>query len=204
MFRILAIPLTLYLFLVLIVYLKQRSLLFFPSHHNSDGALTPWEHNGEIIGYSRAVTNPAAIWLMTHGNAGQASDRDYVLGCLSKDVSLYVLEYPGYGRRAGEPTLKSINSAAKEAYQILRRQFPSTPICVVGESIGTGPASVLSGQQPPPDKVVLIVPYDSLASVASEKFWFLPVRLILRDAWDNAEALRQGVSLRDFRRDGWE
>lgn len=190
MLRILAIPLALYFLLLAGVYLRQRSLLFFPSHHNPDGPLKPWINGGRTIGYCREVTNATTIWLMTHGNAGQASDRDYVLACMSTNDSLYVLEYPGYGNRPGEPALIAINKAATEAYQILRRQFPSTPICVLGESIGTGPASMLSAQRPPPDKIILIVPYDSLASVAAERFWFLPVRFILRDAWDNGKALR--------------
>ena len=36
---------------------------------------------------------------------------------------------------------------------------------------------------------MLVVPFDSLASVASRQFFFLPVRFLLRDAWDNVEAL---------------
>jgi pimeloyl-ACP methyl ester carboxylesterase len=59
----------------------------------------------------------------------------------------------------------------------------------LGESIGSGPASFLACEKVPPDKIVLIVPFDSLLSVASEKFYFLPVRLILRDAWDNIKSL---------------
>ena len=35
-----------------------------------------------------------------------------------------------------------------------------------------------------------MVPYDSLASVAAEKFRWLPVRLMLKDNWDNSEALK--------------
>ena len=36
---------------------------------------------------------------------------------------------------------------------------------------------------------MLIVPFDNLASVASEHFPFLPVGLLLRDKWDNVAAL---------------
>ena len=38
---------------------------------------------------------------------------------------------------------------------------------------------------------MLIVPIDSLASVASGRFFFLPVRPLPWDAWDNVEALRR-------------
>jgi hypothetical protein len=142
------------------------------------------------IGYCREVPNARTVWLMMHGNAGQAADRDYVLSRMSDPDSLYVLEYPGYGSREGSPCLESMNRAASEAYHILRSQNPKTPVCVLGESIGSGPACALAEERIPPDKIVLVVPFDSLASAASERFWFLPVRLMLRDAWNNVATLR--------------
>src|ERR1700677_339820 len=101
---------------------------------------------------------------MAHGNGGQAAGRDYVLRRMSKEDSLYVLEYPGYGSREGSPSLESINRAASEAYQLLRSQHPNTPVCVLGESIGSGPACALALEKIPPDKIVLVVPFDTLAS----------------------------------------
>ena len=143
-----------------------------------------------MLGCCREVSNPRTIWLMMHGNAGQAADRDYVLPHLSAKDSLYVMEYPGYGSRQGSPSAKSLNEAAVEAYRLLRGQHPDTPICVLGESVGSGPACHLADEKPPPDKIVLVVPFDSLVSVAAEHFPFLPVRLMLRDRWDNVAALK--------------
>src|SRR5262245_11696761 len=57
----------------------ERRLLFYPSHHNSDNGLDRWTHNGEVIGFSRTVESPRNVWLMLHGNAGQAADRTYAL-----------------------------------------------------------------------------------------------------------------------------
>ena len=187
--RILAIPVAVYLLLVVGVYIWQRSLLFFPTHNKVYGKLAPWSRGNQTICYCREVSNPGAVWLMLHGNAGQAADRDYVLGCLSEKDSLYVLEYPGYGLRQGSPSLNSINQAASEAYRVLRARYTNTPLCVLGESLGSGPASFLAREKIPPDKIVLVVPFDSLRSVASERFYFLPVGLILRDPWDNVESL---------------
>jgi hypothetical protein len=48
---------------------------------------------------------------------------------------------------------------------------------------------MLATSQPPPAKVVLITPFDSMVRVASEKFFFLPVWLLLLDRWDNIESL---------------
>src|SRR5262249_8912070 len=62
-------------------------------------------------------------------------------------------------------------------------------ICVVGESIGTGPACMLAKEARPPDKIVLVVPFDKLASVAAEHAPNLLVRLFLGSTWDNIDAL---------------
>ncbi len=188
--RIAAIPLALYLVLLTLVFFRQRSMLFFPTHDPRSTKLTPWLDGKRTIGYCHEVPNAHAVWLMMHGNAGQAADRDYVLSRMSDQDSLYVLEYPGFGHREGNPCLGSINLAASEAYHLLRSQNPNTPVCVLGESIGTGPACALAQEKIAPDKIVLMVPFDSLASVAAERFYFLPVRLLLRDAWNNVETLR--------------
>jgi len=187
--RIALILLLVYLGLVAIVYFSQRSLLYFPSHIASPTELTLWKNEGHVIGYCRVVPHARTLWLMMHGNAGQAADRDYVLPRMSDADSLYVLEYPGYGARGGSPTQTSINQAAIEAYQLLRRQNPHTPVCVLSESIGSGPACLLAAQNPPPDKIVLVVPFDILSSVAAGHFPWLPVRLLLHDNWDNIAAL---------------
>lgn len=185
-----AIPLALYVLLVTVVYFCQRSMLYFPAHSAHSTGLTAWSNGKRTIGYCREAPNARAVWLMTHGNAGQAADRDYVLGCMSDQDSLYVLEYPGYGLREGNPSMEAMNRAASEAYQLLRERNPNTPVCVLGESIGSGPACALAQEKIPPDKIVLVVPFDSLVSVASRRFYFLPVRLLLRDAWNNVETLR--------------
>lgn len=167
----------------------QRKLLYFPSHHGESDRLKTWRVNGQVIGFFSEVAAPEAVWLFLHGNAGQAADREYVLPSFSARHAVYILEYPGYGARPGQPSLESFNTAAREAYAHLRAVFPKLPIGVVGESIGTGPASVLASGSPPPDKVVLIVPFDVLANVASDHFPWLPTRWLLRDNWNNVQAL---------------
>jgi uncharacterized protein len=153
-----AILLALYLAVCALLYFKQNALLFFPTHFAQDTDLSPWIIGGNVIGYCREANNPEAVWLCTHGNGGQADQRSYLLRRMSDRDSLYVLEYPGYGLRNGRPSKSSIDAAAKEAYHVLRSRFHSVPVCVVGESMGSGPACYLATDSTPPDKVVLIVP----------------------------------------------
>jgi len=166
-----------------------RKLMYFPSHRPADGILTQWNSGSEIIGYARKVESPKNVWLMLHGNAGQAIDREYALPCFSPGDSVYILEYPGYGMRAGSPSMASINRAAREAYLQLRETYPRLPVCVVGESIGSGPAATLARLDSPPDKLVLITPFDRLSRVGAAHYPRLLVWLMLADDWNNEAAL---------------
>ena len=191
LYALLALFLTAYGFLCINIYLTQGSILYAPTADPAvKSALRSWTLGDRTIGYAREVPSPRAVWLMLHGNAGQAEHRDYILPLLPATDSLYVLEYPGFGLRAGKPSRESINAAAFEAYALLRKENPNTPIGVIGESIGSGPACELARMSMPPDKIVLLTPFDNLANVAAGHFRLLPIRLLLRDHWDNVEALR--------------
>jgi alpha/beta hydrolase fold. len=107
----------------------------------------------------------------------------------SSEDSVFILEYPGYGNRKGIPSKETFNRAAKEAYLFLRETYPQLPVCVVAESIGSGPAASLASLALKPDKLVFIVPFDRLSSVAEDYLPSILVYLILRDNWDNIEAL---------------
>jgi pimeloyl-ACP methyl ester carboxylesterase len=169
--------------------LLEGSFLYFPTHTANESKLAEWKINGALVGYTRTVSAPRHIWLILHGNGGQASNRQYIVDLLPADTSVYVLEYPGYGLRPGKPSMKTINAAAQEAYAELRASLPGIPVGVLGESLGSGPASFLCSLTAPPDRVVLMVPYDNLLSVAKKHISYLPVGLLMRDKWDNVKAL---------------
>lgn len=184
------IVLTIFVALLAVVFTFQRKLLYFPSHRQETNGLSTWTADGRLVGYARKVARPRNIWLFIHGNAGQAADRAYALQCFSASDSVFILEYPGYGNRPGSPGKASLNAAAVEAYLELRNSYPELPVCVVGESIGSGPASHLAELEKPPDKIVLVVPFDNLASVARDHFPLIPAGLLLLDRWDNVESLK--------------
>ena len=169
--------------------LGHRRLLYFPSHEEGETDLTQWKEEDKVIGFASERSDPTGVWLMLHGNGGQASHRGYVRQRMKESDALYVLEYPGYGARAGKPSREAFNAAAAEALAILRERFPDKPLGVIGESIGSGPASWLGSQPETPDKIVLMVPFDRLENVAKQKYPYLPVGWVLRDKWDNGAAL---------------
>jgi len=186
----LKIVLAVFMALMTVVIVFQRKMLFYPSHRSETNGLVPWTIDGSIVGYARKVDNPGNVWLFTHGNAGQAADRAYALPCFSESDSVFILEYPGYGNRHGSPGKASFNAAAEEAYRWLRKAYPNIPVCVIGESIGSGPAASLARLEKQPDKLVLVVPFDNLASVVRDHFPLIPVGIFLFDRWDNVAAIK--------------
>ena len=183
-----------YLGVCVVMMVLQRQLLYFPTHTDSSTQaklfnLKPWKQDGEVIGYVREASKPQRIWLMLHGNGGQAIDRAYALPVFSADDSVFILEYPGYGGRPGSPSQDAFNAAAQAGYAQLRQTYPLLEVNVLGESLGSGAACSLAALPRPPDRITLVVPFDRLTSVAQEKLPYLPIGLMMFDRWNNIEAL---------------
>jgi pimeloyl-ACP methyl ester carboxylesterase len=191
---------------VLLVAVFQRSLIYFPVCESESRLLAvaesarmqPWrDAAGAIIGWRSAVRSepPAANRLIVfHGNAGYALNRTYYVEAFEqldggRAWEVFLFEYPGYGARAGAPGESSFNAAAAAAFAALAAA-DARPIFLLGESIGSGPACALAGREP--QRVAglcLVTPFQRLADVAAHHYPFLPVRWILRDRWDNIAAV---------------
>jgi pimeloyl-ACP methyl ester carboxylesterase len=102
-------------------------------------------------------------------------------------LSVYILEYPGYGARDGQPSQSDFLAAAGEAVS----QIPDNiPLILLGESIGTGVASATAAAHP--ERIaglLLLTPFDNLANVAQHHYPLLPVHWIMRDQYPSAEWL---------------
>lgn len=204
-FLVLRVSLLVYLALLVLVAGCQRRLIYFPSVgsesellRSAGGAgLAAWRNgSGSIIGWEAASTAPAGpdadSFLVFHGNAGCALDRHYLSVALGGQNRGRVLlfEYPGYGARPGKPSEKAFAAAAVEALAQLRKESRGR-IFLVGESIGSGVACRMAGDHPDlVAGVLLVTPFTSLTDVACHHYPLLPVRLLLRDRYDNVKALR--------------
>jgi dienelactone hydrolase len=192
--------------LVALLALTQRSMIYYPSRDDAASlqrtatsqGFEPWKTpHGDTIGYRSLPApgdprSPVAI-LITHGNAGHAVQRaDYarILRASAPDraVSVYLLEYPGYGARSGYPSQEAFLAAANEALA----QIPGdVPVILLGESIGTGVACAAASAHPERvSGLLLLTPFDSLANVAQYHYPLLPVRWILRDKYPSTEWLQ--------------
>lgn len=191
MIRIVLMGAVVYAAIVLLAALLQRRLIYFPTTLAIDAALrsaerkglAPWrDGRGQVIGWvMRSRRAAEGSVLVVHGNAGSAVDRDYFAQPIhdAAPVDVYLLEYPGYGARAGSPNLDSFHSAAEEAFDLIPA---TTPRYIVGESLGTGVAAHLArARGDAVAGIALFMPYDNLAAVAQAAMPILPVSLILRD-----------------------
>lgn len=191
-----------YLGVVVCCALCQHRLIYHPSRSRAgallalaeQAGLRPWRNAaGALIGWRTASEIPGAPRvLVLHGNAGQALDRIYFdagFRALDPPWETLLLEYPGYGARAGRPSERALIAAAEEAL----RSVPADgrPLFVAGESLGTGVAAALAARHP--ERVaglLLITPFLNLADVGRRHYPWLPVRLLLRDRYDSRAALR--------------
>jgi pimeloyl-ACP methyl ester carboxylesterase len=176
-----------YLVLAVILAFNQSTLLFFPSHNPNKNE--SWIVGKDYYGVKFIAKDPRHIFLMMHGNGGQADNRGYFFKVLPQDSSLYVFEYPGYGQRKGAITQGSINAAALKAYDSLKSEFPNIPTTIVGESVGTGAASYVASQRAAKD-LVLVTPYHDLPSLAQEKISLFPTYWLCAYRWNIAELLK--------------
>ena len=198
-FRILRTFIIAYILVVLAVFIFQRRLIYFPrtipanlvEQTAAESGFVPWRNkSGQIIGWKMPTHSQlTGSVLIVHGNAGCAIDRDYLAAPIhnTASVDVYVLEYPGYGARAGSPSKRSIIAAGEEAFGLLPNGLPRY---VVSESIGAGVACHLAKTHPKEVAgLLLFMPYHNLAAVAQRKMFFLPAYFLLLDRFNPAEDL---------------
>lgn len=201
--RFLRLSLVVYVSFLLALALGQRRMIYLPTTAPEREALAiasasriePWrDAGGAIIGWKRpprAGVRAANRLVVFHGNAGMALDREYFIDGFERLDGgrlweVYLFEYPGYGARSGSPSQQTFCAAGGDALAALRAA-DSRPIYLLGESLGSGLACALAPRDIP--GLVLITPFRRLWEVAAHHYPFLPVRMILRDPWDNMAAL---------------
>jgi pimeloyl-ACP methyl ester carboxylesterase len=204
--RVLGVAILVWLGLLAFLALSQRSMIYYPSRNDADSlergaraqGFEPWRSaQGETIGYRSLAApgdlRPPAAILITHGNAGYAMHRaDYaqILRNAAPDraLSVYILEYPGYGARSGQPSQHDFLGAADQAVSLIP---DGMPLILLGESIGTGVASATAAAHPERVKgLLLLTPFDSLANVAQHHYPLLPVRWIMREQYPSEKWLK--------------
>jgi fermentation-respiration switch protein FrsA (DUF1100 family) len=189
LFVIIAIPVG----LLGLLYVKQRSLLYFPSRQvvtPSEAGLGSAEvrslvtRDGETLSawYLKGVNG--RIILYFHGNGGNIVGRAGRFDDLNaRGFSVLAIDYRGYGASTGTPAEAGLHIDADAAYDAAAALgFSGDKILLFGESLGSGVALELATRRPVAG-IILDSPYSSIVDVAAGRFPFLPVRLLMQDQY---------------------
>ena len=179
--------------LLLLVYLGQRALQYFPERARTPPAAAGLPEAEEVVldssGGARVIVwhipprGEKPVVLYFHGNGGSLRGRVDRFRALAADgTGLIALSYRGYGGSSGRPTEKGLIDDALAAYAFAAARYPASRLALWGESLGTGVAVALAAQKPV-GRIVLESPFTSIADIAAQIYWFFPVRLLIKDSY---------------------
>lgn len=194
-----------YAALVLLVFLFQPRLVYFPQI-GRELAATPQAYglDFESVNLSTEDGETLRAWwvpaqdargtiLFFHGNAGNISHRiDYLLMFRKLGYATLIFDYRGYGNSTGSPTEEGTYRDAAAAWRWLTQTRGIGPgdIVYAGESLGGAVASWLAVRHPP-RALVLMSTFTSAPDLGAQVYPFIPVRLISRFRYDNMSHVRQ-------------
>lgn len=196
---LLVLPALAYLAICADIYLKQDALLFpAPALNQQRAAKLQRDRPGSAYELKTgdgltlrgwldvpAGTAPHPLLLYFGGN------KDEVSGWMqmryrAPDWAWASINYRGYGASEGKPSQTALVADAQVVFDTLAADPRIDPkrIVVIGRSLGTGVAVQLAARRPL-KAMILITPYDSMLSVAAEKYPYLPIRWMLRHPFDS-------------------
>lgn len=190
-----------YSLLLLIVFLFQRKMIYFPDTYSIEyqqqladqSNLKLWPSTDDYLGLisKTSQTTDKGTVIVFHGNAGSASDRTYYLDALEKQgYRVILVEYPSYAARKGAPSEQALISDGIQTAKQALNDFGG-PVFLWGESLGSGVVGgIVQSGQVPVNGIVLVTPFDSLADVAQHHYWFFLAKWLIRDKFDNIKNLQ--------------
>lgn len=177
--------------LLVVLYLSQRSLMYFPDPLRRLPATAGLPQAGEVVLHAAdgerlyawhippATERPLILYFQ--GNGGGLDLRARRFAKLAADgFGVLALNYRGYGGSGGTPSEAGILRDAAAAYEFAVARYPAERILVWGESLGTGVAVAVAADRKVA-RVLLESPFTSTADVAAAIYFFVPVRLLMHD-----------------------
>lgn len=187
----------LYAGLCILLFVFQRSLIYFPppvSAGNGDTTATFRTGDASLRLTVRQIESEKAL-LYFGGNAEDVSASLAELSAAFPDHALYLLHYRGYGGSSGKPSEAALHEDALALFDKVHARYAK--ITVVGRSLGSGVAIRLASMRPV-TRLVLVSPFNSIQELAARQFPFMPVRWLLLDkyeSWRYAPAVRAPTTL---------
>ena len=136
--------------------------------------------------YRPASVADAPVMLYFHGNDAHLGTRaEKIRPYLDAGFGVLLMSYRGYGGNPGQPSEEGLYHDGRAALDFLAAEGARPEDMVYyGESLGSGVAVQLA-LEATPAALVLEAPYTDVAAVGQRRYPFLPVRLLMRDRFDN-------------------
>lgn len=184
MLNLLAFLACFYLGLCALLFLFQRSLLYFPQPRSAgEGAttITLAVDGAQVLVTARPRAGPDAL-VYFGGNAEDVSLNLQDLSQAFPEHALYLLHYRGYGGSTGTASEAALFADAIALFDKVRGEHQN--IVAVGRSLGSGVAVHLASVRPV-SRLVLVTPYNSVQELASRQYPYVPVRWLLKDKFES-------------------
>jgi len=194
MLKFLLVLVIAYALLVAVVFLMQGRMLYLPNMPGRELEMTPTDAGMDYQDVSFEAADGVALhgWfvpgaservvLFFHGNAGNISHRlDSIRQFRGLGLSVFIIDYRGYGQSAGRTTESGIYRDAAAAWRYLTetRGVRGSDIIVFGRSLGGSVASRLAATERPLGLIVESS-FTSVPDVAQELYPWLPARWLSR------------------------
>lgn len=194
-FRLSLLLVIFYLSLLGSIYVFQRSLTFQPS--GSDPFLqthppfetlfyqTPMGLTLRGLYVPAAQGKPTIVYF--HGNGGNIADRLYKAeNFLPYGYGMAFVGYRGYSGNPGQATEQNFYEDGRAVIHMLQDRGVSVQDMILyGESIGSGTATQMATEFSA-KALVLEAPFTSAVDIGAARYWFLPVKYMMKDRFDNA------------------
>jgi uncharacterized protein len=132
---------------------------------------------------------PAADAELLIGFGGNGQDAEALAYDLARDFpnqQVAVFHYRGYGPSTGRPSEAALLADALTIYDALTQRLQPRRCFAIGISLGSAIAAYLSKARPLAG-ILLVTPFDSVAAIAKEAYFWLPVDLLLRHRFATVE-----------------
>jgi fermentation-respiration switch protein FrsA (DUF1100 family) len=140
------------------------------------------------------IPHPEARFTLLHfhGNAGNISHRLHLYEQWYRmGLSLFAIDYRGYGKSEGTPSEAGFYSDARAAWKELvkRQKVPASQIIIAGRSLGCAVAAKLATETKPA-ALVLETPFTSIPDMAAEHYpWIVPVQFLAQTQFDTLDLI---------------
>jgi uncharacterized protein len=179
-----AIAAFMYVALCLVVFLGQRSLIYYPqprSGADDNTTLTLAVDDARVLVTTRPRTASDAV-IYFGGNAEDVSRSLPTLAAAFPERYLFALNYRGYGGSTGKASEPALIADALSLFDRVHIDHPR--IVVIGRSLGSGVAIHVASVRPT-ERLVLVTPYDSLQEIAVRQFPYFPIRWLMLDKYES-------------------